>query len=544
MNAYDMKSLLVFLPANLAESSPGYIYGKASYDRRTQIKRFYAVEQIGNTIEPSQPKRDAHIIGYCSFVGYCQQTQSQPTARLDPNYSDYSVNPRPPDWICVQISEDRSRYTLTEVIVDHAKMSLRHLPSVILVYHQSILKEIELYEDNEPGRNHLHDLIRIVRSERFSDNETSKSSNLLRMSDALLFYFSMLFHWHPILLLGTVTNRMLPLLKYSALCSHIHDWTLNAKWLFTIVLKDGRFSLKTANYACALAIDILLGSFLLRFTLNCVDHDSPSRILLNNAEGVVESLKSLIHWLMGAPAGLKLNYALNRMLGKFFLYHIQLWWTFLIFAKPIMDFAFDVLTFIGRLGLTFQIAIAIDLLALVSFHTYCIYVYAARLFSMQLKGIIALSRLFLGKKKNPLRKRIDSCQYQPNQLFVGTLLFSILLFLMPTTWAYYAVFTVLRLVSIGCGGFLSRLKFHLQVMPIYVLPRWLLRSHCVHSIVKIQLLPRDAVQGQITLQMKTQVAAWTWTRKHCMPNTVPHNPSIEWNKILRNILWGELLYPL
>lgn len=93
---------------------------------------------------------------------------------------------------------------------------------------------------------------------------------------------------------------------------------------------------------------------------------------------VVTFLKDLINWLMGAPAGLKLNHALNNMLGKFFLYHIHLWWTFLIFMKPVMDFAFEVLVLFGKLGITFQIAIAADLLALVSFHTYCIYVYAAR----------------------------------------------------------------------------------------------------------------------------------------------------------------------
>lgn len=63
---------------------------------------------------------------------------------------------------------------------------------------------------------------------------------------------------------------------------------------------------------------------------------------------------------------------------------------------------------------------------------------------MQLKGITALFRLLLGKKKNPLRERVDSCQYQTDQLFVGTLSFTILLFLMPTTWVYYTVFTLVR----------------------------------------------------------------------------------------------------
>jgi len=90
---------------------------------------------------------------------------------------------------------------------------------------------------------------------------------------------------------------------------------------------------------------------------------------------------------MGAPAGLKLNHALNNIMGKFFLYHIQLWWTFLIFSKPLMDLAFKVLLLFGKLGITFQISIAADLLALVSFHTYCIYVYAARYIFLKIQDI-------------------------------------------------------------------------------------------------------------------------------------------------------------
>ena len=60
-----------------------------------------------------------------------------------------------------------------------------------------------------------------------------------------------------------------------------------------------------------------------------------------------------------------------------------------------------------------------------------------RLYSLQVSGLVAL-----GRKHNPLRGRVDSCQYSPDQLFVGTLAFTILLFLFPTTFMYYIVFAV------------------------------------------------------------------------------------------------------
>lgn len=40
-------------------------------------------------------------------------------------------------------------------------------------------------------------------------------------------------------------------------------------------------------------------------------------------------LRELLSSLMGSPVGLKLNKAFNTMLGKCFLYHIELWWIFL-----------------------------------------------------------------------------------------------------------------------------------------------------------------------------------------------------------------------
>lgn len=47
---------------------------------------------------------------------------------------------------------------------------------------------------------------------------------------------------------------------------------------------------------------------------------------------------------------------------------------------------------------------------------------------------------FLGKKWNTLRNRIDSCDYDLDQLLLGTILFTLLTFLFPTVVVYYATF--------------------------------------------------------------------------------------------------------
>ena len=97
-----------------------------------------------------------------------------------------------------------------------------------------------------------------------------------------------------------------------------------------------------------------------------------------------------------------------------------------------------------------------------TFHVHCFYAYARSLFRVQTNGLMSLFRLFLGKccfvilaflqlhsspgkKYNPLRKRVDTSVNNVDQLFVGTVAFTILLFLYPTTLMYYAVFKLLEM---------------------------------------------------------------------------------------------------
>jgi len=50
----------------------------------------------------------------------------------------------------------------------------------------------------------------------------------------------------------------------------------------------------------------------------------------------------------------------------------------------------------------------------------------------------------LGKKYNVLRDRLDSCDYKLDQLMLGTILFTLLFFLIPTVIVYYVLFVYVR----------------------------------------------------------------------------------------------------
>lgn len=51
---------------------------------------------------------------------------------------------------------------------------------------------------------------------------------------------------------------------------------------------------------------------------------------------------------------------------------------------------------------------------------------------------------FSGKRYNVLRNRVDSWEYDMDQLLFGTILFTLLAFLFPAVLVYYALFAIVR----------------------------------------------------------------------------------------------------
>ena len=199
-----------------------------------------------------------------------------------------------------------------------------------------------------------------------------------------------------------------------------------------------------------ITVDVLLGFMASEVVKTEIEssEEKLAEIALLGAERVVYYLKKLIRWLMGAPAGLKLNSVLSLCLGRFFLYHIELWVTFQrIFTPHVSHFLTHYcLEILSKMGFCMQLAVLQDAFNLITFHIHCFYAYARRLFISQSRGLMSLWRLFRGKKYNPLRDRVDSSSNSVDQLFLGTLAFTILLFLFPTTIMYFAVFKVLEFV--------------------------------------------------------------------------------------------------
>lgn len=136
------------------------------------------------------------------------------------------------------------------------------------------------------------------------------------------------------------------------------------------------------------------------------------------------------HWLMGAPGGLKVNLPLSKFFGHLFSNCIQIWVEALAALRPALQVTFYAgcgLATVG--GLTFQLALLVDLLSLAIIYIHAFHIFAWAFYTSQLQILTSVFQLFrgtytchlpvltsTGRKWNPLRSRVDSCTYDRQEV--------------------------------------------------------------------------------------------------------------------------------
>ncbi|XP_028905205.1 phosphatidylinositol N-acetylglucosaminyltransferase subunit Q [Ornithorhynchus anatinus] len=300
--------------------------------------------------------------------------------------------------------------------------------------------------------------------------------------------------------------------------------------------------MRKANILVSLLVDVTLGVLLVSWLYKKNRIGQLANALTPAADHVAKELQDLLQWLMGVPAGLKMNRALDQVLGRFFLYHIHLWISYIHLMSPFIEMILWYVGLSACLGLTVALAILSDIIALLTFHIYCFYVYGARLYCLKIYGLSSLWRLFRGKKWNVLRQRVDSCSYDLDQLFIGTLLFTMLLFLLPTTALYYLVFTLLRLLVVVVQGLIHLLVDLINSVPLYALGLRLCRSYRLAAGVKFRVLEQEAGKPLRLLMQINPLSYGSVVQTYRLP-TYSGCPKDSWGSLCKKLFVGELIYP-
>jgi phosphatidylinositol glycan class Q protein len=181
-------------------------------------------------------------------------------------------------------------------------------------------------------------------------------------------------------------------------------------------------------------------------------------------------LNNVLVWLMNSPGGIKLNNELSVFLSDLFRWIIEFWRMSLIQSITAhYGLIIRIISFCSLFGASFGIAVFTDILSITTFHIYCFYVSSAKIYNTQLSVIRSLFRLFCGQKRNILRDRIDSNDYELDQLLLGTLLFTVLSFLLPTVLIFYVTFTITELMILLVAASLQIVMSLLNHFPLFIL---------------------------------------------------------------------------
>lgn len=164
-------------------------------------------------------------------------------------------------------------------------------------------------------------------------------------------------------------------------------------------------------------------------------------------QSLLQLLLKGVAWLENFPAGFKLNVKLTSNLGYEIRNMIRLHEKFLI--ATLWDHHFNQVWLFPSLaaisvcfGWTGLLAVVIDLTRLELAYSAILAGCFRNLYRTEWFLLASLWRLFRGKKSNVLRQRTDSMQYDSMQLLVGTIAFTICIFLWTTIMVYYTFFMV------------------------------------------------------------------------------------------------------
>ncbi|KIK00613.1 hypothetical protein K443DRAFT_100040 [Laccaria amethystina LaAM-08-1] len=214
-------------------------------------------------------------------------------------------------------------------------------------------------------------------------------------------------------------------------------------------------------------IGIALGTFLSE------NHHALAHIINTYAERfLVEEIKWALIWLDSWPAGLKLNTELSSFYSHTFIGLVDIFAHLL--TNHIQPHTPALITILGYAsifgGITLAVSLLMDVLAvLLTPHIFICYILARAVYARVGGTLGSLWALFRGKRYNVLRNRMDSWEYDLDQLLFGTVLFTLLAFLFPTVFVYYALFAVLRLITLLIQASMETLLAFMNHFPLFAL---------------------------------------------------------------------------
>lgn len=343
----------IFLPSN---TSGKFLYG---------LKRSETVEDKGEALKT--------IVCYYVIASLNQKLMSESLELLG-NFGESSE-----DTEVNLITDSHNR-------VNEVKVNGSRLPAnqrVLLFYYDKHKLERSYIEQFSPEANDNHFSIiiaKVLQKEQEKATEKSFANQVSTKSRSFLVGFARVS--------SKALQMVSPAFRNTAISRHCRSWQ---KCLNDDHYRNG-----------FLMLDVLLGII---FFLLMNHVQNPGRYFMSLAEFIVMKLRKLLEMLEGSPVGLKLNVQLNNFLLSCFMYHVDLWWNFILIVEPAIHYLFLPITMFGLMGFSFQCAMICDVITLITLHAHCFYIYAAMLYKLELTSVRSLLRIVVGRRLNVLKSK-------------------------------------------------------------------------------------------------------------------------------------------
>eukprot|EP01039_Chlorochromonas_danica_P009516 gene9516-10519_t len=216
-----------------------------------------------------------------------------------------------------------------------------------------------------------------------------------------------------------------------------------------------------------LLFDLVMGG-LCAYWLYCYREDVVLA-MRTSADNVAIYLTQFIDWFQRDPGGVKLNPFIVKKVGKLLLYAMRTWRQHVVqdlllqYSLPLLH----VLCSLGGLGWSVQMGLVLDCLFCLTWPVRIFHLLAAKEFLFHVQLLYSLFLFFKATKKNVLRNRYDSLEYDLDRLPFGIMLFSITLFLFPSFAVYYVFLTSLHVASITVSYLIFFFIESFKYVPFY-----------------------------------------------------------------------------
>nr|XP_053626257.1 phosphatidylinositol N-acetylglucosaminyltransferase subunit Q-like [Cherax quadricarinatus] len=413
-----------------------------------------------------------------------------------------------------------------------------------------ICKKYFFEEDKDHTKNIVPYFVHCVK-ENYQERETSKLNEGFIALMQLIIKLLLILSWIPKFALENLHSVLVVKFDYSS--SALQQLLLRISQFEKLQqeLKAKKRTLLLGRLVTMIIVDILIGVAVACIISNYASVNDIYTYFCSWTKLLAGSVHGLLEWLSGVPAGLKLNQPLTQALSAFFSYHVHLWRLYLELADPVLRGLAWVLVWLGMCGASVQVAILSDLLDLATLHLYCFYVYGARIHMLQISLLGSQWRAFRGRKWNPLKQRVDTNDIGSQVSLTRVLtavVFTLVIFLLPTTTIYYLVFVLLRVGLNLLRGLLAFTIWLLNINPLHLFLLNIYGSNRVKGDIYFSTVAADesykhfknTVSSPLVLQLHTwPTALCEVLLVHAHADIFPPRPSPNWQFIFSSIIFGE-----